>query len=196
MRTFVAVEIPEPLRAAVRDSTSRLRRENTGVRWVPAENMHLTLKFLGEVTERELREVEDAAAAVAKDHPPFELSLGTIGGFPNLSRPRVVWIGLQGETEPLRLLASRLEDLLERKGFARERRPFRAHLTLGRARRPGPVAGASSVAVPTRSFAVEKVVVMESQLRPQGAQYRVVSSFPLGGNRESQEDQGGSHGRG
>jgi 2'-5' RNA ligase len=188
VRTFVAVEIPDHLRIAVRDSTATLRRENDRVRWVPPENMHLTLKFLGEINERQLREVQEATAEAAKEHPPFELSLGPVGAFPNLSRPRVVWIGLQGGVEALGRLASCLENLLERRGFARERRPFRAHLTLGRARRPGPLEGVSAVTVPTGSFLIESVVVMESQLRPQGAQYRVIDSYPLGQNRESQED--------
>jgi 2'-5' RNA ligase len=181
MRVFVAVELPEDVREAVYRGTARLRQANRDVRWVPAPNMHLTLKFLGDIDDRRLAPVRKAVAAVAADQAPFDLCLGEVGAFPTLRRPRVVWIGVRGATDALGALAQRLDEQLHDVGFPRESRPYRAHLTLGRPRRPGALIDAPSVTVPDRTFSIDHAVIMESRLSPQGAQYEALEVLPFGG---------------
>ncbi len=184
MRVFVAVELPEDVREAVHRGTVRLRQANRDVRWVPAGNMHLTLKFLGDIDDRRLALVKTAVASVSADQLPFDLSLGEVGAFPTLRRPRVVWIAIRGATDALAALAQRLDGLLQEVGFPGESRPYRAHLTLGRPRRPGPLNDASSVSVPDRTFSVDHAVIMESRLSPQGAQYEALEVFPFRGRTD------------
>ncbi len=182
MRVFVAVELPDAVRNALHEGTNLLRQSNPAVRWVPPDNMHITLKFLGEITENRTARVREAVTAAAVRHPPFQVALGSVGAFPNLNRPRVVWIGVREGAEPLAALAADADSALEAEGFMREKRPFRAHLTVGRCRKPAPLAGASSAVVPNDVFLVDRVVVMESHLQPRGARYEVIGVCPLGGS--------------
>lgn len=181
MRVFVAVELPETVRRALYQGTAPLRRSNASVRWVSPGNMHITLKFLGEITEGRAASVREAVMAVATRTPPFELALGSVGAFPNCNRPRVVWVGVQGGTRLLAELAGAVESALAAEGFPPEKRSFRAHLTLGRCKRPAALADVSSAAVPDDSFQVHRVVVMQSHLHPQGPRYEVFAACPLGG---------------
>jgi 2'-5' RNA ligase len=181
MRVFVAVELPEVVRHGLHEGTGLLRRSNPAVRWVPPDNMHITLKFLGEITEDRAARVREAVTAVAVKHRPFQVALRSVGGFPNLNRPRVVWVGLREGAEPLATLAAEADSALEAEGFLREKRPFRAHVTVGRCRRPAPLTAASSAVVPNDMFFVDRVVVMQSHLRPRGARYEVIGMCPLSG---------------
>jgi 2'-5' RNA ligase len=107
--------------------------------------------------------------------------LAEVGGFPTLARPRVVWIGVQGETNALAALARRLDGELHRVGFPRETRAFRAHLTLGRCKRPATLVDSTLVEVPDRPFVVDHAVVMESRLSPHGAEYHALKVLPFDG---------------
>ncbi len=189
-RLFVALEPPEAVRRRLAAVAVDLRRtagrHADEVRWVPPENVHLTLQFLGAVPEERVAELERAIRDVAAAGRPLSLELRGAGGFPNARRPRVVWAGVAGEVDALAGLVAELGRRLAPLGFAPEDRPFSAHLTRGRARdgrgAPG-LAGAlahAAVADGTPWRAAE-VTLFESHLSPKGPRYDPILRAPLGG---------------
>jgi 2'-5' RNA ligase len=187
LRLFVACELPGEVREALATVQRLLQEQGAeGLRWVRPEGIHLTLKFLGDVPARRLKAIEEALARAVRE--PFRLSvrLGRLGSFGGSTGLRVVWVGLEGEVEALARLAARVEAALEPMGFPRERRPFAAHLTLGRVREgaspqdrrrlfdlarslePPPLPGAT----------LETVSLMQSTLEPGGARYQCLARFP------------------
>lgn len=138
IRTFVAIELPAEIKEILTARQSRLMREISGIKWVETENLHLTLKFLGDTQEAMVDQIQHALAAGIKNIPPFSLSLGEIGGFPSLLRTRVIWSGLTGELAVLNRLRERVETALEEIGYPREKTKFHPHLTLGRVRSGAP----------------------------------------------------------
>ena len=189
-RLFVALEPTEPVRRRIAAVTERIRRSAGAaageVRWVPDENVHLTVQFLGAVPEERVEAVGAAIAAAAAAAGPLLLEVKGAGGFPNSRRPRVVWLGLSGDVEALAVLAVDLGKRLAPLGFAPEARPFAAHLTLGRARdsrgAPG-LGGALAAAAQDDGVAwrASELVLFESHLSPRGPRYESVCRAPLGG---------------
>ena len=189
VRSFIAVELP----SAARDAVERVMRvlratAGDGVRWVRPEGIHLTLKFLGDIDVDSVPAISMALDRCAASAAPFELFLEGVGVFPNARRPRVVWVGLGGALESLQGLQQSVERELEALGFARERRAFTPHLTLGRVRDGASaqqgralseaIAGASvqpGVELPVRELALTK-----SDLRPTGAVYTRLHAARLG----------------
>ena len=158
------------------------------VRWVPAENIHLTLKFLGDVSLSNLELLKEMLLAEVREHTPFEFSVGGLGAFPNSTRPRVLWVGVQAPPE-LSTLQNNIEARMERIGYAREERPFSPHLTLGRVSRAatareihplGETLKATKVGFLGAVYA-ESVCLFKSDLRPQGAVYTRLLAAPLAG---------------
>jgi RNA 2',3'-cyclic 3'-phosphodiesterase len=182
-RLFVALEPPDAVRRRLAAMAAELRRTAgrgaDEIRWVPAENVHLTLQFLGAVPEERVPDVEEAVRAAAAAARPLSLEVRGAGGFPNARRPRVVWAGVDGDVAALAALVADLGRRLAPLGFPPEGRPFSAHLTLGRARegRGAPGIGgalasaAASAGVPWRAT---EVVLFESHLSPKGPRYEAV----------------------
>jgi 2'-5' RNA ligase len=196
IRAFIALEIPEPLRAPLRALDSELQRELSGtpLRWPPVENIHLTLKFLGDVYQEDVKGIEQTLKTEARVTPTFEVSLGEMGAFPNLGRPRVVWLGVGGSPD-LADLQRRIEAGCERLGFPPERRPFSPHLTLARVKR-----GANRRDLERISQAIEErqnvrlgaapvgeIILFRSQLSPQGARYSRLFGVQCGASFEETE---------
>jgi 2'-5' RNA ligase len=184
MRTFIAIDLNTALKKSLEDLIARLRPLGRNVRWVGAAGMHLTLKFLGEIPEQNLSRVESALGDVVKRHRPFTLSLEGTGFFPPGARaPRVLWVGLR-EVPLLMTLQEDLERAMERLGFAREKREFHPHLTLGRVKIPSDLQPLLLELDKFRksSFGemkVERVSFFRSTLKPSGAEYSVLAEFPL-----------------
>lgn len=188
-RLFVALDPPEPVRRRLAALALELRRaagrHADEVRWVPPENVHLTLQFLGAVPEERVGAVEAAVRGAAAAARPLALELRGAGGFPNARRPRVLWAGLSGELGALEGLVAELGRRLAPLGFTPESRPFSAHLTLGRAREgrgaPG-LAGALVHAAEAGGapWRVAEVALFESHLSPRGPRYEVILRVPLG----------------
>ena len=176
LRAFIAIALSEAVRGRIAEAQRLLRRETSlDVRWVDSQSAHLTLKFLGAVNDSKVAAIGEAMAQVARQAMPFDLSTGEIGAFPSLRRPRVLWLGLDGNLEPLLALQRSLGALVAPLGFPTEARAFSPHLTLGRVREglapyvPAPPASLTLESVTQR---VESIVLMQSILRPDGAQYR------------------------
>jgi 2'-5' RNA ligase len=184
VRLFIAINLPDPARQALYDAALPLRRAAPSVRWVTPDTLHITLKFLGEVRDRELEPVVGALRAAAASIPVFPLELRGVGAFPNLRRPRVYWVGATGG-RTLSGLQSNLETQLESLGYAREARPFHPHVTLGRAgNQPARddfvrAERAAAEVEYEASVAVQSVELMQSRLAPGGARYEIVERVPL-----------------
>ena len=183
-RIFVAVALAPALREGIALIQPRLVAASAGLRWIPPENLHLTLKFLGAVTAPRLARVTEAVREAASRTRSFTITLAGVGAFPSPRRPRVVWVGVRDGADRLAALAANLDTELGRRKFPRERRPFQSHLTVARVRSGGPppdlselLAGLSDLGVGSQR--VEAMFVMESTLRPSGAIYHVVEEAML-----------------
>ena len=188
-RAFVAVLLDETTRAAVAHEIERLRPLSKAVAWVPAENLHLTLQFLGEQTDARLTEAALALDEAAATAERFVLALHGVGGFPGMERPRIVWVGVAEGALPLRALQARVEAVLGRQAFSPDARPWHPHLTIGRVFDPrrwrrdaSPALHASIARLATMSFgtlAVSRVALMRSDLSRSGARYSELHSAEL-----------------
>lgn len=185
LRAFVAIRLSEEIERAVGELIDELRRPGDGIKWVAARNLHLTLKFLGpSVPIAKLENLRRELQTVATRTAAFEIDAAEVGGFPDLSRPRVLWVGLNGP--PLIELAREVEDAAERCGFEREKRAFTAHLTIARIRAPHGWAKTMRALENARDrrFGVCKVAAMtlyRSILAPKGSIYEPLARFPLSG---------------
>lgn len=185
MRLFVAVNAPESIRTAVHEATAPLRNVAPTVRWVRADLLHLTMKFLGEVDEPRSVGVRRAISEVAHRHVTFPIHLAGIGSFPNFRRPRVVWIGVT-EARPVEALASDVQQACATIGFPQDERPFSAHFTLGRVKRELPSEQALAIEEAANSvaaaftFHVSHLDLMRSKLSARGPTYTTLEAFPLG----------------
>jgi 2'-5' RNA ligase len=182
MRLFVAITLPEEIREALGAAQRRLRAAQADVSWVQPDNIHITLKFLGEIDRKRVDRVR-IGLAEATAVPPFRLTvrgLGTFGG----RVPRVVWAGVAEGAAPLAGLARRVEDCLGRVGVPKEKRGFAGHLTLGRIRSPRNAeqllgALAAEPAVPMGTVPVSEFALMQSELHPSGSVYTVLETYAL-----------------
>ncbi len=187
LRLFVACELPQAARDALARVQEELRAQGAGrLRWVRPQGIHLTLKFLGGVPADKLGAIEEALAAAVDSPFTLNLRLDGVGSFGGRQRLRVVWIGLEGDTEDLARLAALVEEALEPLGFPRERRPFSPHLTLARVPDHASVEERRRLAEMLESFqppslpslTVSEVRLMQSFLEPTGARYQRLAAFP------------------
>jgi 2'-5' RNA ligase len=182
IRAFIAIQLPKSVKAELGEVSRRLASQVTprSVRWVKSDRLHLTLRFLGDTSLSRLPDIYAGLDHVAAGHPRFDCHLDRLGFFPNRRRPRVVWVGVRWEKDRLESLHSGIEELLFSLGFQKERRPFRAHLTLGRVKDMRALKGIElsgnmeNLAVP-----VNAIHLIESELRPRGPFYTVRHSSRL-----------------
>ncbi len=184
-RTFIAVKVPEAVRRRALDLVARLGTAAAGVKWVEPQNLHWTLKFLGEVSNERLPEVCDRVRAAACSHGPFRFAVGGAGAFPNAARPRVIWLGVPRGAPALVALQESVDSELEPMGFRREGRRYVPHLTLGRVRgRAGPEFGAlveQQAHFDAGAVQLTELVVLASYLGREGPTYQPLGRAPLGG---------------
>lgn len=189
-RLFVALPLPAEITEALARIPSMLSpRETVAIRWIDAEAIHLTLQFIGDTDPTKVSALSDALDAVAGQSGRFRLRLGPAGAFPSLPRPRIFWIGLDGEVGRLKRLQGRVEGALVKLGIPADARPFEPHLTVARLHRdPAPRAVHQAAAAfgrlrfPDRPyvFAAEQVVLFRSFMSQAGARYEALHQAPLG----------------
>lgn len=190
VRLFIAVNLPAAEKERLWGALAPLREHDIAVRWIPRDAIHLTLKFLGEVAETRVDRVAARLAGIAARHAPFELRLAGIGGFPSLDRAKVWWLGIEPDVRLMNLQAE-VEEALVDEGFAREDRPFTAHVTIGRAGRNGRTADARIARAAAAgieyeaAWAVNSADLMRSHLGRDGARYEVLFHAPLGASTSS-----------
>jgi 2'-5' RNA ligase len=186
IRAFIAIELSAAIQDQLRKVILQLSPATKAVRWVPPENIHLTLKFLGDVDASKILPLQTALKQEAARRRPFEIQVGSLGAFPSPRRPRVIWIGVQAPGE-LAALARGIETVTVPLGFPTEERAFSPHLTLGRVSQhasPDEVAELgellSRIRIGELGIApVEKVCLFRSDLRPTGAVYTAIYQAKL-----------------
>ncbi|MGQ9922070.1 MAG: RNA 2',3'-cyclic phosphodiesterase [Desulfobacca sp.] len=184
IRAFLAIDVPPDYRAGMAEVQEVLKKSGADVRWVSPANIHLTLKFFGDISDSQVEAITSAAAAIAAATSAFQLQAQGVGTFPNAKNPRVVWLGLGGQTDVLAELVQHLEDALLPLGFPAEKRRFTPHLTLGRVHsgrgRQELQRQLENLMLPAfQEFTVTKMVLYQSTLRPQGAVYTPLRQIGL-----------------
>ncbi|UCF03190.1 MAG: RNA 2',3'-cyclic phosphodiesterase [Deltaproteobacteria bacterium] len=184
IRSFIAIDFPDETRKALEDIQKELKQCGAGVRWVKPSSIHLTLKFLGNIQAALVEEIALAVAQEIRDQPPITLRPAGLGAFPSRRKPRVIWIGMEGEVQRLNGIQARVENALEPLGFVREKRDFRPHLTIGRVkdrRRLQSLVDAMATLdmEPFNSFDADEIILYKSDLRPTGAIYTKLHRMPL-----------------
>jgi RNA 2',3'-cyclic 3'-phosphodiesterase len=188
LRAFIAIELPEHVCVAIQRQTARLRQTlgNDLIRWVPTQNMHLTLKFLGDTTASYLDFLKQLLTREADSHPQFNLQLGGLGAFPTPRRPRLLWIGIHAPAD-LATLQKSIETGTTRLGYEQEERAFSPHLTIGRVRQniSPPELQKIRSALDTIQLGnigiarVDSIHLFKSDLQPGGSIYTKLFSAPL-----------------
>jgi RNA 2',3'-cyclic 3'-phosphodiesterase len=182
MRLFVALEIPSAVRENLAELLKSLRGVSPQTRWVRAENLHVTIKFIGEVPETKLADFRGALAGARSDEP-VTLDFRGLGFLPNDEHPRVLWAGIEASAN-LKTLAAEIDKATEKLGIPREKRPFSPHLTLARFEPAGlpeklHAAIQENAASDFGSLRTGKFHLIESKLKPSGAEYTTLESFPF-----------------
>ena len=184
-RLFLAIALPESVRGFLTERVRAIGQRVEKVRWVPAENMHITLKFFGDTSAARQATIVATMERVAARVPPFELAITGVKVVRRGRRPSMVWATAADTDGALRRLNGRTERLLEQGGFARERRSFSPHITLARVR-DGIAPWEQHMLeewvlaqrdMPEVPFRVADVLLMKSELKPQGAEYTVSQRF-------------------
>ncbi|RME28264.1 MAG: RNA 2',3'-cyclic phosphodiesterase [Candidatus Zixiibacteriota bacterium] len=185
MRLFIAFPLAPPVKQQLAEIIADLRRFDEPVRWVKAENIHLTLRFLGDTDEKLLPRLKEMIISLAPRYQPVEANFSTLGAFPNLRRPRVIWVGLTDLPDYLYELTDEIEKSVRKLGFEPEHRRFKPHLTLGRVKRdrqlralPGEIERyrLSPAGVP-----LDRLSLFQSTLTPDGPIYKTLTTCLLGG---------------
>ena len=184
IRTFIAIELPEKIGSAISKVQEGIRSYGFKIRWVRPENIHLTLKFLGNIKEADTEKVGKIVFESVKGYKPISLKAKGIGVFPGIKKPRVVWTGISDQLNLLTELQKTLDEKLEGIGFPKEKRPFRGHLTLGRVKAkidPKRLSDALKefAKFESESFSADRVILYKSELKPKGAVYTKLANLLL-----------------
>ena len=184
-RVFIAIALPDALAVRMKALQDQLKNAGLKLRWVRPANIHLTLKFLGDLPPVDSEFVSDLLARICRRHPALQLTVQGLGVFPGFRKPRVLWTGVGGQTRELFSLQQDVEAELAQAGIPREKRPFKGHLTLGRFKQAAPPLLANAVETvggfDPLAFNARQVTLFKSDLRPQGAVYTGLGHYELQG---------------
>jgi 2'-5' RNA ligase len=188
IRAFIAIDLPPSIQESLDKQTTRLRQTlgDDAIRWVPTQNMHLTLKFLGSLPLSHLDFIKRMLTQTADSNPPFDLQISGLGSFPNSKRPRVLWAGIHAPAG-LDSLQKTIEDGATRLGYNKEERPFSPHLTLGRVRQGISAQELKKISSALSAFQlgkigtarVDSVYLYQSDLNSEGSVYTKLFSATL-----------------
>lgn len=187
IRSFVAIDLSETARRQIGALIQELRKSEAQVGWARVEGIHLTLKFLGNVAPELIEEIKPTLAREAAKTEPIRIEAAGCGAFPGINSPRVIWVGLRGQIDPLADLARRIEEALVPFGFAPEARPFKPHLTVGRVKGRARLQALQQMLLAHTGFSAEpfdaaQIVLYKSDLRPDGARYTPLFKTPFSRN--------------
>lgn len=183
VRAFIALELTSEIQNQLKQAQDGLKKAGADVKWVEPSGIHLTLKFLGNVSLELIGEIKKHLDALVKDHRRFELSISELGAFPKKEYPRVIWVGIPRGRDQTIELAKDLQERLINLGFMKEKRDFKPHLTLGRVRsnhnRSQLTKLLESVTVLPKTMQAETLTLFKSTLTPQGAIYEALHKAKL-----------------
>ena len=179
MRTFIAIELPEEIRSALAALQDQLKASGADVKWVEPQNIHLTLKFLGNIDDALREKIGGALCSVAANNQPFMAVIGLCGAFPNMDYPRVIWLGITEGEPQIKKIAREIEDKISGLGIEKDARPFTGHITIGRVRSPSGKKSltraladqAQNLVKLNLGFSVSKLTLFKSTLSPAGPVY-------------------------
>jgi len=176
IRTFIAIELPEKIIYTIGKVQEKIKSYGFKIRWVRTENIHLTLKFLGDIKEADTEKVARAISESVKGYHPILLAVKGIGVFPGIKRPRVIWLGISKQLDLLTELQKTLDEKLEAISFPKEKRPFKGHLTLGRIKSKIDAKRLYDVLkdftkFESEHFFADRIILYKSELKPKGAVY-------------------------
>jgi 2'-5' RNA ligase len=177
MRTFIAIELSDSIRSTLARIQSHLKYSGADVKWVEEKNIHLTLKFLGEITEEKSKKIKAILDEISMSTKAFDINIKDIGAFPKIDHPRVIWAGLDKGAIESKVIAEKIDEELSKIGFAKESRPFAAHLTLGRVRSSKNKEALKekmlNYRLPTTDYRliIDHITLFQSTLTPKGSIY-------------------------
>ncbi|MCH7761053.1 RNA 2',3'-cyclic phosphodiesterase [candidate division TA06 bacterium] len=191
MRTFIAIELPAKIRRKVKEVQDQMQsvgweipnskvRNPPSIKWVREENIHLTLKFLGELIEEQVQKVIRGVEETVETSVPFSISLESIGAFPSWKRANVIWVGVERGKEEVTRLQRGIEESLMKLQFKKEENPFSPHITIGRVKRGARIFDPTNLEFSTEPFLMKEISVMKSTLTPSGPIYDRLRAIPLG----------------
>lgn len=183
LRLFVAIDTPPQIKRLVAAVRDRLQGSGADARWEPDDKLHCTIRFLGDTDPRDVDRIISSVQQIAGETPCFTVRYRTVGCFPSIRDPHVVWIGIDPADDSLRTLQRRVEETVVSIGFTREDRPFHPHLTLGRVKSRKNIRNLLTV-LETVTFESEPVIlgeleIIKSELKPAGSVYTILKSIPL-----------------
>ncbi len=182
IRSFIAIEISESVREKIADLQEELKKHQERISWTKPDNIHLTLKFLGDIEESKTKSIGESLTTATKEFQPFNFFVKELGIFPNFRRPRVLWVGINNTGNELNKIHSKIEQQLNQLGFPKEKKRFNPHLTIGRVQ--SQVSDQFIEKFNTCKFdggkvKVEEIIFMKSRLRPKGAIYTPLKKLRL-----------------
>jgi 2'-5' RNA ligase len=184
MRTFVSIEIPDDIKKKISELIEKAKLHLTPVKWVENKNLHVTLKFVGQVEDEKIMSITDCVKESIKGTKPFTLSFAGMGLFPNAEHPSVLWVGISKGSDKAKDLAEKIECRITKEGYRGEEKDFTAHLTIGRIKEKIDIDSLSKFVqkngnVDLGSIKVDHVSVMKSTLRPAGPVYDEIEKITL-----------------
>ena len=189
IRSFLAFELPVDIKKTAIRVAGEIRDSGLDVRWVKAENIHLTMVFLGNVKAEEIEGIEEEVRDVCPGYGSFDIALKGMGCFPNRRRPRVLWVGLDGDIERMSHFRDDLQRALKAFGIKEEKRPFNPHLTFGRFRSTRKMGSrleellSEYAALESPAETLSELYLFKSDLKQGGAVYTKLESWPLSGDK-------------
>ncbi len=187
MRTFIAIELPQEIKDSLGKLQAELKKTAADVKWVNPDNIHLTLKFLGEADDKKVIEIENILAGVAKNYKAFYIRPCAIGAFPKIEFPKVIWIGIDKGDNETKLIAGELEEKISQLGIPKEDRPFSSHITIGRTKsflnRDKLIRELKNmegkIEERFQEFPITKLTLFKSTLTPKGPIYAILKETNL-----------------
>lgn len=176
MRTFLAIEVPECLKKKIDQLIIQEKNNELPIKWTKYENLHITLKFLGEIDETMKQKIIPVLEKISKNFSPFKIGLSDIGCFPHPGNPRVLWIGVKQGASILTDIAGEIDKALYALGFIKDKR-FHGHLTIGRTKKHCRIDHILTREFTSEEFTVDSVTLFRSSLTPQGPQYEILNKF-------------------
>lgn len=189
MRTFIAIELPQEIKDTLGRLQAKLKVAGADVKWVEPKNIHLTLKFLGEIDEQAVSRISSSLEEVCRAGKPFTIELSSLGAFPDAASPRIIWIGLKRGNKEVKEIFQNIEKHLAILGIPREEREFSAHITIGRTRSGKNRQELTKLLLaPAQNlsewqFQVSKITLFKSTLTPRGPIYEVINEFLLSNSK-------------
>jgi len=186
MRTFIAIELPKNIKDSLSQLQAELKSSNADVKWVAPENIHLTLKFLGEIDDKKSEKIIQIIEEVAKGKNKFQVRISLLGAFPKIGSPRVIWVGIEAGDKETKEIAEELEEKIAKIGVPKEKRPFSSHITIGRLRSPLKreilikyLKEKSGLGGKILEFSADKITLFKSTLTPKGPIYEILKETIL-----------------